>query len=64
MLVTSQENRAEIKSVWNMFKEDPLSPFSSYWKNFGMPGIGLFLEGYVVSFLCKVVSSYMHRRLG
>ena len=32
-----------------MFTEDPLSPAASYWKNFGMPGIGLFLEGYVVS---------------
>ncbi|KAL3162223.1 hypothetical protein ABBQ32_009926 [Trebouxia sp. C0010 RCD-2024] len=48
MLVTSQENKAEIKSVWSMFKEDPLSPVSAYWKNYGMPGIGLFLEGYVV----------------
>ena len=44
-----QENVAEIKQVWNMFKEDPLSPVGAYWRNFGMPGIGLFLEGYVVS---------------
>lgn len=54
ILVTLQENKAEIKSVWNMFKEDPLSPVSAYWKNYGMPGIGLFLEGYVVSFLCEL----------
>lgn len=32
-----------------MFKEDPLSPAGAYWRNYGMPGIGLFLEGYVVS---------------
>lgn len=44
-----QENKQEAKQVWKMFKKDPLSPASSYWRNFGMPGIGLFLEGYVVS---------------
>ena len=43
-----QENKAEASTVWKMFKEDPLSPGGSYWKNFGIPGIGLFLEGYVV----------------
>lgn len=37
--------------MWAMFKKDPLSPFSAYWKNYGMPGMGLFLEGYVV---CKL----------
>ncbi len=31
-----------------MFKKDSLSPVTAYWKNYGMPGMGLFLEGYVV----------------
>lgn len=44
-----QENKQEGKQIWNMFKSDPLSPAGAYWRNFGMPGIGLFLEGYVVS---------------
>lgn len=55
VLSAVQENKAEIKTVWNMFKEDPLSPATSYWKNFGMPGIGLFLEGYVVSIASTVL---------
>lgn len=46
-----QESNKEVRTVWNMFKEDPLSPLGAYWRNFGMPGIGLFLEGYVVSSL-------------
>ena len=45
----SQENKQEGKRIWKMFKNDPLSPAGAYWRNFGMPGIGLFLEGYVVS---------------
>lgn len=44
-----QENKQEAKQVWKMFKKDPLSLASAYWRSFGMPGIGLFLEGYVVS---------------
>ena len=44
-----QENKQEARQIWKMFKKDPLSPASAYWRNFGMPGIGLFLEGYVVS---------------
>ena len=44
-----QDNKQEGKQIWNMFKQDPLSPASAYWRTYGMPGIGLFLEGYVVS---------------
>lgn len=42
------ENKHEISSVWNMFKNDPLAPAAAYWRTYGMPGIGLFLEGYVI----------------
>ena len=48
-----QETRQEGKAVWNMFKEDPLAPAAAYWRNYGMPGIGLFLEGYVVGACCQ-----------
>lgn len=51
----SQENKQEISSVWNMFKNDPLAPAAAYWRTYGMPGIGLFLEGYVVCVLIYAV---------
>lgn len=54
-----QENKQEISSVWNMFKNDPLAPASAYWRTYGMPGIGLFLEGYVVRRLTYAVWSYL-----
>lgn len=44
-----QENKREAKNVWKAFKEDPLLPLSTYWNAYAMPGMGLFLEGYVVS---------------
>ncbi len=52
-----QENKQEISSVWNMFKNDPLAPAAAYWRTYGMPGIGLFLEGYVVRSLIYTVCS-------
>jgi hypothetical protein len=35
----------ELRIIWNMFKEDPLSPFSYYFRNMVIPGVGLGLEG-------------------
>ena len=29
-----------------MFKRDPLSPVRSYFHNYAITGVGLFLEGY------------------
>ncbi len=52
-----QENRREADTVWAMFKKDPLSPVTAYWKNYGMPGMGLFLEGYVV---CNLNAVLLH----
>ena len=57
-----QENKQEISSVWNMFKTDPLAPAAAYWRTYGMPGIGLFLEGYVVRCLIYAVWSYQPAR--
>ncbi|KAK7403645.1 hypothetical protein QQX98_010568 [Neonectria punicea] len=38
----------EAKSAWGMFKEDPLSPLSWYFRHAVIPGAGLGLEGYVL----------------
>ena len=39
------EFRKEIHWVWEMFKNDPLSPVSYYFRNMVVPGAGLGLEG-------------------
>ncbi|KAI4235565.1 MAG: hypothetical protein L6R40_006427 [Gallowayella cf. fulva] len=44
----AQETRREASNVWSMFKKDPLSPVSYYFKNMVLPGAGLGLEGYVL----------------
>ncbi|KAI0443651.1 major facilitator superfamily domain-containing protein [Xylaria telfairii] len=46
--VSSEETKAELRSIWSMFKEDPLSPLSWYFRNSVLPGAGLLLEGYVL----------------
>lgn len=42
-----EEMKKEREWLWNMIKEDPLSPISYYFRNFVLPGAGLGLEGYV-----------------
>ncbi|KAJ5683405.1 hypothetical protein N7462_006570 [Penicillium macrosclerotiorum] len=42
------EARKEMSWLWEMFKNDPLSPISYYFKNCVLPGAGLGLEGYVL----------------
>ncbi|KAI0995418.1 hypothetical protein K3495_g12761 [Podosphaera aphanis] len=44
----NQEAKKEFGSFWRMFKNDPLSPVSFYFKNAVLPGAGLGLEGYVL----------------
>ncbi|KAF2013238.1 putative MFS phosphate transporter [Aaosphaeria arxii CBS 175.79] len=46
--VDAQEAKDEAKSIWVMFKNDPLSPVGYYLKNMVVPGAGLLLEGYVL----------------
>lgn len=43
--VDVEEVKKEASSVWKMFKHDPLSPVSWYFKNAVLPGAGLGLEG-------------------
>ncbi|KAF4457851.1 hypothetical protein F53441_290 [Fusarium austroafricanum] len=40
--------KEEAKTAWSMFKEDPLSPLSWYFRHAVIPGAGLGLEGYVL----------------
>lgn len=42
------EASKEMSWLWDMFKTDPLSPISYYFKNAVLPGAGLGLEGYVM----------------
>ncbi|KAJ5167830.1 uncharacterized protein N7482_003424 [Penicillium canariense] len=42
------EASKELSWLWEMFKNDPLSPISYYFKNSVLPGAGLGLEGYVL----------------
>ena len=43
--VDAKESAKELKSIWTMFKADPLSPVAYYFKNMVLPGAGLGLEG-------------------
>lgn len=53
-----KEAARELGSVWNMFKADPLSPVSYYFKNMVLPGAGLGLEGYVIHSLLLLGYSF------
>lgn len=56
--VNNAETKKELKTIWNMFKGDPLSPVSWYFKNCVLPGAGLGLEGYVLFSIGNVSSLY------
>ncbi|GAA5921376.1 hypothetical protein JCM6882_003021, partial [Rhodosporidiobolus microsporus] len=45
---TNQEAKREFSMIWQMFKEDPASPFRAYWRKYVLTGMGLFVEGYVL----------------
>ena len=42
----AKEAKRELSAIGRMFKADPLSPFSFYFRNYVIPGAGLGLEGY------------------
>ncbi|BCR88015.1 putative MFS phosphate transporter [Aspergillus chevalieri] len=44
----AKESKRELGNIWQMFKNDPLSPMSYYFRNMVLPGAGLGLEGYVL----------------
>lgn len=43
-----REAARELRSIWRMFKADPLEPIRCYFRNTVLPGAGLGLEGYVL----------------
>lgn len=43
----AKESKREVKNIWAMFKNDPLSPVAYYFRNMVLPGAGLGLEGLV-----------------
>lgn len=43
--VDSAERKKELGELWAMFKKDPLSPVSAYFRTCVIPGAGLGLEG-------------------
>ncbi|PKY01508.1 putative MFS phosphate transporter [Aspergillus campestris IBT 28561] len=44
----TKEAKRELGGIWEMMKQDPLSPISYYFRNMVLPGAGLGLEGYVL----------------
>lgn len=46
--VDNAEAKKELGATWAMFKKDPLSPVTWYFRNAVLPGAGLGLEGYVL----------------
>ncbi|KAI1064983.1 hypothetical protein LB507_000581 [Fusarium sp. FIESC RH6] len=46
--VDNDAAKEEASTAWSMFKEDPLSPLSWYFRHAVIPGAGLGLEGYVL----------------
>jgi hypothetical protein len=47
----------ELSAIGRMIKKDPLSPFGWYFRNAVLPGAGLGLEGYVISFIFFPIDS-------
>lgn len=43
--VDAAETKKELNSIWQMTKNDPLSPVAFYFRNMVIPGAGLLLEG-------------------
>ncbi|KAF2093072.1 MFS general substrate transporter [Rhizodiscina lignyota] len=43
-----EESGRELASVWEIFKKDPLRPFSLYFQNYVVTGMGFFTEGYTL----------------
>ncbi|KAJ4272331.1 hypothetical protein NW762_001044 [Fusarium torreyae] len=46
--VDNDAAKEEAHTAWTMFKDDPLSPLSWYFRHAVIPGAGLGLEGYVL----------------
>jgi len=47
---SNAETKREAKVVWEMFKKDPLEPLRQYFRKYVSNGMGLFVEGELLSF--------------
>ena len=55
-----QEIKRETSSIWATFKRDPLQPVRDYIQNYGIVGVGLFLEGYVIFSISNISTLFKH----
>lgn len=44
----ASETGREFGVFWSMFKKEPLKPFTTYFRNYVVTGLGFFVEGYVL----------------
>ena len=54
----NEEMSREWSIVWNMLKKDPLKPWSLYFRNYVVTGLGFFTEGYVLFSVGNVLSLF------
>ncbi|RXK37001.1 Pi-transporter A-1 [Tremella mesenterica] len=55
---SNAEAKREVKHVWSMFKEDPLSPIRAYSRRYVIGGFGLFTEGYTLFSIGNLTALY------
>ena len=48
----------EFGQVWQTFKTDPLKPFSLYFRNYAVTGLGFFTEGYTLFSVGNILSLF------
>ena len=58
----SEQNNAEAARefghVWQTFRTDPLKPFSHYFHNYAVTGLGFFTEGYTLFSVGNILSLF------
>ena len=58
----SEQNNAEaareFSQVWQTFKTDPLKPFTLYFHNYAVTGLGFFTEGYTLFSVGNILSLF------
>ena len=52
------EAAREFGQIWQAFKADPLKPFSLYFHNYAVTGLGFFTEGYTLFSVGNILSLF------
>ena len=55
---SNAEAAREFGQVWQIFKTDPLRPFSLYFHNYAVTGLGFFTEGYTLFSVGNILSLF------